>query len=118
MPEPQLLGSCLALPLGSGLLRLGWSDPFRHLQSASDVGAQMFSRQMLIDQHVNATERRGHLGLKRRKSAERSAVIASGWWLDSRPENAQMFSVQFLETQHATRARGRPTFQDTPSKSL
>ena len=81
MPEPQRkrLGSFLVPPLGSGLLRLGWSDPFRHLQSASDVGAQMFSRQMLIDQDANATERRGHLGLKRRKSVERSAVIASGW---------------------------------------
>ena len=29
-----------------------------------------------------------------------------------------MFSVQFLETQHATRARARPTFQHTPSRSL
>ncbi len=30
------------------------------------------------NQHANATERRGHLGLKRRKSCERSAVFTSG----------------------------------------
>ena len=29
-----------------------------------------------------------------------------------------MFSCRMLQTQHATRARGRPTFQHTPSKSL
>ena len=65
--------------LAAAVLRLGWSDPFGHLQSADVVGAQRVSRQMLIDQHANATERRGHLGLKRRKSLERSAVFASGW---------------------------------------
>ena len=43
MPEPQRkrLGSFLVPPLGSCLLRLGWSDPFRHLQSASVMGEQM-----------------------------------------------------------------------------
>ena len=102
IPEPQRLGSCLAPPLGSGLQRLGVSTPFRHLQSANDLGAQIFSRQMLIDQHANATERRGHLGLKRRKSFERSAVFTSRWWLDARPKNAQMLSRRILQTHHAS----------------
>ena len=31
---------------------------------------------------------------------ERSAVFASGWWLDSRPEHAQTFPVQILQTHH------------------
>ena len=79
IPEPPRLGSCLAHPLGSGLLRLGLMSPFRHLQSANVVDAQMCSEEKLIDQHANATERRGHLGLKRRKSLGRSAVITSGW---------------------------------------
>ena len=79
IPEPPRLGSCLARPLGSGQLRLGLSTPFRHLQSANVVDAQMCSKEKLIDQHANATERRGHLGLKRRKSLGRSAVITSGW---------------------------------------
>ncbi len=76
-PQRQRLGSCLAPPLGSCLLRLGWSDPFRHLQSASVVGAQICSCRMLMNHHANATERRGHLGLKRRKSFERSAASYS-----------------------------------------
>jgi hypothetical protein len=37
-------------------------SPFRHLQSANVVDAQMCSKEKLIDQHANATERRGHLG--------------------------------------------------------
>ncbi len=107
IPEPQRqrLGSSCP-PLGSCLLRLGWSDPFRHLQSASVVGAQICSRRMLMNQHTNATERRGHLGLKRRKSFERSVVFTSRWWLDARPENAPMFSCRFSPTHHPNRARG------------
>ena len=42
-----------------------------------------------MNQHANTTERRGHLGLKRRKSSERSAVFTAAWWLGSRPEIAQ-----------------------------
>jgi hypothetical protein len=78
-PEPPRLGGCIARPLGSGQLQLGLLSPFRHLQSANVVDAQMCSRQILIDQYANATERRGHLGLKRRKSVGRSAVFTSGW---------------------------------------
>ncbi len=108
IPEPQRqrLGSFLVPPLGSCLLRLGFADPFRHLQNASGVDTQVFSVRKLIDQHANATERRGHLGLKRRKSFERSAVFTAGWWLDARLENVQMFSVQILQTHHPNRARG------------
>ena len=79
MPEPQLLGSCLSRLLESFLLPVVLSPSFRHLQSASVLDTQMFSVRLLIDQHANATERRGHLGLKRRKSLGRSAVITSGW---------------------------------------
>ena len=66
MPEPQLLGSSLSRLLESFLLPVGLSPPFRHLQSASVLDTQMFSVRLLINQHANATERRGHLGLKRR----------------------------------------------------
>ena len=66
MPEPQLLGPLLSRPLESLLLPIGLSPPFRHLQSASVLDTQMFSVRLLINQHANATERRGHLGLKRR----------------------------------------------------
>jgi hypothetical protein len=64
---------------GSGLLRLGWSGPFRHLRSASVVSAQLCPCRKSINQHANATERRGHFRLKRRRSFERSAVFTSGW---------------------------------------
>ena len=112
------LGSCLARLLINCLLRLGWSAPFAHLQSASVANLSMFSGRMLTNQHANATERRAHLDLKRCASSEHSTVFTSAQWLDSRPINAQMFSGRMLQTQHATRARGRPTFQHTPSKSL
>jgi hypothetical protein len=79
IPEPPLLGSCISPLLGSGLLRLGWSGPFRHLRSASVVVAQLCPCRKSINQHANATERRGHLRLKRRRSFERSAVFTSGW---------------------------------------
>jgi hypothetical protein len=79
IPEPQRLGSCISPLLGSGLLRLGWSGPFRHLRSASVVVAQLCPCRKSINQHANATERRGHLRLKRRRSFERSAVFTSGW---------------------------------------
>ncbi len=74
-----------------------------HLQSAGVVDTQIFSVRKLMNQHANATERRGHLGLKRRKSFERSAVFTAGWWL---AKNAQISSVQILQTHHPNRARG------------
>ena len=78
MPERQRLGSSLSRLLQSFLLRGGLSPPFRHLQSASVLDTQMFSVRLVKNQHANATERRGHLGLKRRTSFGRSAVITSG----------------------------------------
>ena len=112
------LGSCLARLLINCLLRLGWSAPFAHLQSASVANLSMFSGRMLTNQHANATERRAHLDLKRCARSEHSTVFTSAQWLDSRPINAQMFSARMLQIHHATRARGRPTFQDTPSEPL
>ena len=54
-------------------------DRFGNRGAQSVVVAQLCPCRKSINQHANATERRGHLDLQRRKRFERSAVFIPGW---------------------------------------